>query len=45
MTKNSIYKTKLNDFVMGELSKNEQEAIQAHHNECSKYSANINVLQ
>lgn len=45
MTKHSLYKTKLNDFVMGELSKNEQEEIKAHLNECSECSENINLLK
>ena len=44
MTKHSLYKTKLNDFVMGELSKIEQEEIKAHLNECSECSGNINLL-
>jgi len=45
MTKHSLYKTKLNDFVMGELSKIEQEEIKAHLNECSECSENINLLK
>ena len=45
MTKHSLYKTKLNEFVMGELSKNEQEEIKAHLNECSECSESIDALK
>ncbi|TFB11924.1 zf-HC2 domain-containing protein [Candidatus Marinimicrobia bacterium MT.SAG.3] len=45
MTNHSLYKTKLNDFVMEELPKNEQEEIKAHLNECSECSESINLLK
>ncbi|TFB11285.1 zf-HC2 domain-containing protein [Candidatus Marinimicrobia bacterium MT.SAG.4] len=45
MTNHSLYKTKLDDFVMGELSKIEQEEIKAHLNECSECSESINLLK
>lgn len=39
------YKSKLNDFVIGELSKGEHEEIKAHLSECSECSENIVLLK
>ena len=45
MKDHGLYKSKLNDFVMGDLSKNEHEEIKAHLNECSECSENIVSLK
>ena len=45
MENHALYKSKLNDFVMGELSKSEHEEIKDHLNECSQCSENIVSLK
>ena len=45
MKKHSLYKSKFNDFVIGELSKNEQEEIFNHLKECTECSENIVSLK
>ena len=45
MENHSLYKSKLNDFVIGELSKDEHEEIKAHLDECFECSNNIASLK
>lgn len=45
MENHALYKSKLNDFVMGELSKGEHEEIKDHLNECSECSEDIVSLK
>ena len=45
MENHTLYKSKLNDFVMGELSKSEHEEIKDHLKECSECSENIVSLK
>ncbi len=45
MENHTLYKSKLNDFVMGELSKSEHEEIKDHLNECSDCSEYIVSLK
>ncbi len=45
MKEHTLYKSKLNDFAMGELSKSEHEELKAHLNECSECSGNIDSLK
>ena len=41
MKNHTLYKSKLYDFVMGKLSKNEHEEINAHLNKCAECTENI----
>ena len=45
MDNHTLYKSKLSDFVMGELSKNEYEEIKVHLTKCSECSENIVSLK
>ena len=45
MENHALYKSKLNDFVIGELSKSEHEEIKDHLNECSECSEDIVSLK
>lgn len=45
MEEHTLHKLKLNDFVMGKLSKSEHEEIKTHLNECSECSENIVSLK